>query len=109
VSLREVARLRTVARRAGIADISAQGASIRFGPVGELRESQRLRLARVYPGSLVKDSLGVILVPHPRTAKVGGRPVRDRAILEWAAQLVEAIFLDDIAAAAGASSAGTTR
>jgi len=100
VSLREVARLRTVARRAGIADISVQGTNIRFGPVGELRESQRLRLARVYPGSLVKDSLGVILVPHPRTAKVGGRPVRDRAILEWAAQLIEAVFLDDIAAAA---------
>ena len=103
VSLREVARLRTVARRAGIADISVQGSTIRFGPVGELRESQRLRLGRVYPGSLVKDSLGVILVPHPRTAKVGGRPVRDRAILEWAAQLIEAVFLDDIAAAAQAS------
>ena len=106
VSLREVARLRTVARRAGIADISVQGTSIRFGPVGELRESQRLRLARVYPGSLVKDSLGVILVPHPKTAKVGGRPVRDRAILEWAAGLIEAVFLDDIAAAAGAAAAG---
>ncbi|MDO5503502.1 MAG: helicase-related protein, partial [Actinomycetia bacterium] len=104
VSLREVARLRTVARKAGIADITVQGSTIRFGPVGELRESQRLRLGRVYPGTLVKDSLGVILVPHPRTAKVGGRPVRDRAILEWAAQLIEAIFLDDIAAAAGAAS-----
>ncbi|MFN2320910.1 MAG: transcription-repair coupling factor [Dermatophilaceae bacterium] len=103
VSLLEVARLRTVARSAGIADISAQGTTIRFGPVGDLRESQRLRLGRVYPGSLVKDSLGTILVPHPRTAKVGGRPVRDRAILEWAAQLIEAIFLDDIAAAASAA------
>jgi transcription-repair coupling factor (superfamily II helicase) len=109
VSLREVARLRTVARRAGISDISAQGTTIRFGPVGDLRESQRLRLARVYPGSLVKDSLGVILVPHPRTAKVGGRPVRDRAILEWAAQLIEAVFLDDIAAAAGAAGAAPPR
>ena len=102
VSLREVARLRTVARRAGIADISVQGTTIRFGPVQDLRESQRLRLARIYPGSIVKDSIGVILVPHPKTAKVGGRPVRDRAILEWAAQLVEAIFLDDIAAAGAA-------
>jgi transcription-repair coupling factor (superfamily II helicase) len=109
VSLREVARLRTVARRAGISDISVQGTTIRFGPVGDLRESQRLRLARVYPGSLVKDSLGVILVPHPRTAKVGGRPVRDRAILEWAAQLIEAVFLDDIAAAAGAAGAAPPR
>nr|WP_226963775.1 transcription-repair coupling factor [Tetrasphaera sp. F2B08] len=106
VSLREVARLRTVARRAGIADISVQGATIRFGPVPDLRESQRLRLARIYPGSIVKDSLGVILVPHPKTAKVGGRPVRDRAILEWAAQLIEAIFLDDIAAAGGAAGRG---
>ncbi|MGA8046087.1 MAG: transcription-repair coupling factor [Dermatophilaceae bacterium] len=106
ISLREVARLRTVARRAGIADISVQGATVRFGPVTDLRESQRLRLNRIYPGSIVKDSIGVILVPHPKTAKVGGRPVRDRAILEWAAQLIEAIFLDDIAAAGGAAGRG---
>ena len=45
-------------------------------------------------------------MPHPKTAKVGGRPVRDRAILEWAAGLIEAVFLDDIAAAAGAAAAG---
>jgi transcription-repair coupling factor (superfamily II helicase) len=38
VNLLEVARLRTVARAAGIADISVQGNHVRFGPV-ELRES----------------------------------------------------------------------
>ena len=105
VILLEVARLRTVARKAGIADVSVQGATIRFGPVTDLKESQQLRLNRVYPGSLVKSSLGVILVPHPKTARVGGRPVRDRAILEWATQLIEGIFLDDIAAAGAANAA----
>ena len=108
VSLREVARLRTVARKAGIADISVQGSTIRFGPVTELKESQQLRLGRVYPGTLIKSSLGVILVPHPKTARIGGRPVRDRPILEWATQLIEAVFLDDMAAAAGAASSGSS-
>jgi transcription-repair coupling factor (superfamily II helicase) len=101
-TLLEVARLRTVAREAGIADIAIQGSSIRFAPVGPLRESQQLRLNRLYPGTIIKPATRTILVPAPKTARVGGKPLRDGAILDWAAQLVRAVLLDNVAAAAAA-------
>ncbi|MGL5929261.1 MAG: transcription-repair coupling factor, partial [Dermatophilaceae bacterium] len=66
-NLLEVARLRTVARSAGIADVSVQGQYVRFGPV-DLRESQQLRLNRLYPRSIVKPALSTVLVPRPATA-----------------------------------------
>ncbi|CCH80286.1 Transcription-repair-coupling factor [Nostocoides japonicum T1-X7] len=101
-NLIEVARLRTVARRAGIADISVQGNHVRFGPV-ELRESQQLRLQRLYPKSLVKEAVKTILVPKPMTARVGGRALRDTEVLGWASELLKAVLLDDIASAGTAA------
>ena len=98
VSLLEVARLRTLARAAGIADIGVQGKMIRFAPVEDLRESQQLRLTRVYPGTIIKPALRQILVPAPMTARVGGKPLRDSAVLDWAGALIQAVLLDDYAA-----------
>ena len=69
-NLLEVARLRTVARAAGIGDISLQGNHVRFGPL-ELRESQELRLQRLYPGSIVKHALGTD--PRPEADDGPGR------------------------------------
>ena len=43
-----------------------------------------MRLTRLYPGSLVKPAVRTILVPKPMTAHVGGRPLRDRELLQWA-------------------------
>ncbi|AXH97304.1 transcription-repair coupling factor [Ornithinimicrobium avium] len=102
-TLLEVARLRTVARAAGVADVGVQGKMIRFAPVEGLRESQQLRLNRLYPGTIIKPALRQVLVPAPTTARVGGKPLRDGAVLEWASQLLRAVLLDDIAAAAGGS------
>ena len=107
-NLLEVARLRVVARKARIGDIGVQGKHVRFGPVKDLRESQQLRLMRLYPGTIVKDALGTILVPAPTTARVGGKPLRDVAVLSWARQLITAVLLDDIAAAGGVSAARST-
>ncbi|WP_145228132.1 transcription-repair coupling factor [Rudaeicoccus suwonensis] len=98
----EVARLRTIARRAGISDVALQGRSVRFSPV-DLRESQQLRLERIYKGTLVKPALHQILVPQPKTAPVGGQPLCNTDVLKWAAQLIEAVLLDDVAAAANAT------
>ncbi|KUG55766.1 transcription-repair coupling factor [Serinicoccus chungangensis] len=98
-TLLEVARLRTVARAAGISDIALQGQMVRFAPVENLRESQQLRLTRVYRGTIIKPALRQILVPAPKTAAVGGKPLRDQDILDWASQLIHAVLLDDIAAA----------
>jgi transcription-repair coupling factor (superfamily II helicase) len=105
-NLLEVARLRTVARAAGVADVSVQGNHVRFGPV-ELRESQQLRLNRLHPGSVVKPALRTVLVPTPRTARVGGRPLRDRAILDWAADVIRTVVMDNVAEAARAATAST--
>jgi transcription-repair coupling factor (superfamily II helicase) len=88
-----------VARRAGIADVSVQGNFVRFGPV-ELPESAQLRLQRLYPKSLVKDAVHTILVPKPMTARVGGKPLRDTAVLQWASDLIRAVLLDSVADAA---------
>jgi transcription-repair coupling factor (superfamily II helicase) len=102
-NLLQVARLRVTARRAGLADVGTQGQHVRFGPL-DLRESQRLRLTRLYPGSIVKPAPRTVLVPRPKTAPVGGQPLRDREVLEWATGLIEAVLLDDIAAAATVAS-----
>ena len=96
--LMEVARLRTIARAAGVADIGVQGNRIRFAPV-ELRDSQRLRLERLYRGTIIKPAIRQILVPAPKTAPVGGRPLRDREILEWAGGLLREVMLTDLAKA----------
>jgi transcription-repair coupling factor (superfamily II helicase) len=105
-NLLEVARLRVLARRAGLTEIAAQGKSIRFAPV-ELRESQQLRLTRLYPGATVKPAVRTILVPAPATARIGGRPLRDAEVLRWARDLVEAVLLDSVANAARVAASGT--
>lgn len=87
-NLLEVARLRTVARAAGIGDIAVQGQHVRFGPVGSLAESRQLRLRRLYPGTVIKEALNQVLVPRPMTARVGGQPLRDQAVLTWAADVI---------------------
>ena len=94
-NLVEVARLRTVARAAGIADVGVQGNFVRFGPV-ELPESRLMRLQRLYKGTVVKQAIRQILVPTPKTAPVGGRPLRDKAVLDWAATLIRAVLLEDL-------------
>jgi transcription-repair coupling factor (superfamily II helicase) len=100
LTLLEVATLRTVARAAGISDVAMQGQRVRFAPVGSLRESQQLRLNRLYPGTLLKPATRTALVPVPKTPGIGGKPLRDGAVLDWAARWINAILLDDIDAAA---------
>ncbi|CAN5477158.1 transcription-repair coupling factor [soil metagenome] len=100
LTLLEVARLRTVARAAGISGVAMQGQRVRFAPVGNLRESQQLRLNRLYPGTLLKPATRTALVPVPKTSGFGGKPLRDTAMLDWSARLIAAILLDDVPAAA---------
>jgi len=92
-----VAGLRLFARRCGIGDITLQGQNIRFGPV-ELRESQELRLQRLYPRSQVKASTRLLLVPRPGSGRIGGKPVVGRELLAWCAEFLSAIF-DELATA----------
>ena len=50
--------------------------------------------------AIVKEALHTILVPKPMTARVGGQPLRDQAVLRWATDLVRAVLLDQRADAA---------
>jgi transcription-repair coupling factor (superfamily II helicase) len=98
-ALFEVAAFRHHARRAGLTDVAAQGRFVRFAPV-ELPESATLRLKRLYPGAVIKPAVRTVLVPFPTTARVGGQPLHGPEVLAWARQLIDAVVLGDVAAAA---------
>jgi len=91
LNLLAVARFRVRARDAGLTDVTLQGQHVRFAPV-ELLDSQKVRLQRLYPKSIVKPQTRTMLVPTPKTAPLGGRPLRDLALLKWCTDLVEAMF-----------------
>jgi transcription-repair coupling factor (superfamily II helicase) len=96
-----VASLRVLARGHGLAEITVAGKQIRFAPL-ELRESQTLRLGRLYRGAVAKAATKTVLVPAPtQTGRIGSPPLRDRALLAWAADLLAAILGDSVSAAAG--------
>jgi transcription-repair coupling factor (superfamily II helicase) len=90
-SLLEVARFRGRARRAGLTDVTIQGKYVRFAPV-ELPESGILRLNRLHPKSIVKANVRTMLVPRPTTAVVGGRPIREEALLTWAREVIDTVI-----------------
>jgi transcription-repair coupling factor (superfamily II helicase) len=101
-----VASFRAHARRFGLSEVGVQGNFVRFAPLA-LRESQTLRLQRLYPRSLVKAAVSTVLVPRPATARVGGQPLRDTALLDWARGLLDAVIGDDLTAAASAAQSTT--
>jgi len=103
-ALFDVADFRNHARRAGLTDVTAQGKFIRFAPV-ELAESAQLRLKRLYPGTILKPAIRAVLVPFPTTARIGGRPLRGAEVLAWARQLIDAVVLGEVSAAASVGTA----
>lgn len=92
-NLLEVARFRIKARSAGLTDVTLQGQNIKFGPA-RLRESQQVRLDRLYKKAVYKQAAETLLVPVPKTKPLGGQPLRDLDLLKWCGDLVEAMFLE---------------
>jgi transcription-repair coupling factor (superfamily II helicase) len=90
-ALLAVATFRLEAKRRGVNEVIQAGTNIRFAPA-ELPESIQLRLARVYPGAQYRKAAGFLLVPRPMTRPIGGQPVADAALLEWATQLLSDVF-----------------
>ncbi len=82
-ALLAVASFRELARRRGLTEVAVQAAYVRFAPL-ELRESQQLRLERLYRGSIVKPGVRTVLVPRPE--------LRDTALLDWCADLLTAVL-----------------
>ena len=93
----DVARLRTLVRAVGLTEVVAQGGKVRFFPV-ELPESAGLRISRLYPGTILKPTVRTILVPRPSTARVGGEPLRDVALIQWTSELIAAVLVGQKAA-----------
>ncbi len=89
-ALLDVAALRVKVRAAGLTEVTSAGSNIRFTPV-ELKESATLRINRIYPKSLYKEAVKVLLVPAPRQPGIGGKPLRGRELLEWTGRVVDAI------------------
>ncbi|MGB6457771.1 MAG: transcription-repair coupling factor, partial [Streptosporangiaceae bacterium] len=113
-NLLAVARLRAVARAAGLTDIAVQGTRIKFAPV-QLPESRQVRLQRLYPGSILKATLSTMLVPVPKAAgstpglrsgsaqppssagqpttiSFGAPPLRDQELLSWCETLIDSVL-----------------
>jgi transcription-repair coupling factor (superfamily II helicase) len=108
-NLLAVARLRAVARGAGLTDVTLQGNHIRFGPV-ELPESRQVRVQRLYPGTVLKSAVRTMLVPVPKavpgtragsgstragtgqTISLGAPPLRDTELLAWCEELIGSVL-----------------
>ncbi len=93
--LAALARLRALAARLGVAEIVAQGKSVRFAPVN-LNDSGRTRVARLYPGTVVKPATRTIVVPAPgASARMGSSAVGGEELLSWAEVLLHAVVEGD--------------
>jgi transcription-repair coupling factor (superfamily II helicase) len=95
-SLLVVARFRARCRQAGVREVTVAGKYVRFAPV-DLPESRVVRLQRLYPRSLIKGASATMLVPRPTTAVIGGTPLRDKELLAWSGEIIDAILLDGAA------------
>jgi transcription-repair coupling factor (superfamily II helicase) len=90
-NLLEVARLRANARKAGLTDITLQGNHVRFAPV-ELPDSRQVRVQRMYPKTILKAAVATMLVPVPKTAAIGGQPLRDTELLAWCGEVIRSVL-----------------
>jgi transcription-repair coupling factor (superfamily II helicase) len=86
-----VARFRLAARVHGVTEVALQGRHIRVAPL-VLPDSKQLRLKRLYPDAVYKTTADTVSVPRPMTRRVGGEPLRDTALLDWCAELLETLL-----------------
>ncbi|GGS14442.1 transcription-repair-coupling factor [Actinokineospora fastidiosa] len=93
-NLLAVARFRQLCRKHGVTEVVTQGNTIRFAPM-PLRDSQMIRLKRLYPKAVYKAVTDTVSVPRPTEGAAGGRmgaPVlRDRDLLDWCARFLESL------------------
>jgi len=70
----------------------------------QLPDSRQVRVARLYPKTVIKPAVRTMLVPVPRVtpglrpsapAPPGAPLLRDQELLAWCTRLVEAVFGED--------------
>lgn len=89
-ALLDVAGFRLLCRERGIQEVTTVGTNIRLAPA-DLPESRQMRLERLYPGSVIKKALNVVLVPRPRASVTSGL-MAEKELLDWVTTLVTDIF-----------------
>ena len=92
--LAALARLRALAAELGVREIVAQGKSVRFAPV-DLPESARMKVTRLYPGTVLKPATRTIVVPAPGTNRMGGVALSGEEVVRWAEVLLRAVVQGD--------------
>lgn len=85
-----LAGLKAHARSLGVDELVTQGNYLRMGPV-DLGDAQAARLQRLYPGSIMKPAIRKVLVPLPKTTRLGGEPLVDQDLIDWVDNLLEVI------------------
>jgi transcription-repair coupling factor (superfamily II helicase) len=90
-----VAAFRHTCRAHGVNEVTSQGNTLRFTPL-ELRDSQLVRLKRLYPKAAYKAVTHTISLPRPTEGAAGGRigapPLRDTALIDWCANLLRSLM-----------------
>ncbi|MCX6420588.1 MAG: transcription-repair coupling factor [Actinobacteria bacterium] len=97
--LLQVAALRVMAKNLGITEVILQGNFLRIGEV-LLPESTQLRMQRLYPGTLIKNAIKIILIARPKSplnlpsgrSSIADSPeseeIRNTELLTWAMQAI---------------------
>ncbi|GLZ34514.1 transcription-repair-coupling factor [Lentzea sp. NBRC 105346] len=89
-----VARFRQACRAHGVTEVITMGQNIRFAKI-ELRDSQLVRMRRLFPKAVYKAAMGTITVPRPTEGAAGGRmgapQLRDQELLDWCQKFLEAV------------------
>ena len=90
-ALAAAAGLRHRLQALGVTEVVASGSRIRIEGLA-LPESLQLRLQRLYPGCVLKPASRTVILPQPKTAPIGGKPLSGEALVAW---------MDEFIAAAG--------
>ena len=76
------------------------GRNVRFAPVS-LPDSRQARLKRLYPKSLLKPAIRVLMIPTPTgSARMGeGQQLEGEKLIEWIERVITSVFLASMEAA----------
>ena len=95
-NLMQVAALRVLAKSCGLTEVVLQGKFLRLSPL-LIPDSIGMRLARVYPGSLVKAATSTVLVARSAAPNwIAGTEVGDTSVLPWTVEVLNEIVLPAI-------------
>ncbi|GAA1261278.1 transcription-repair coupling factor [Saccharothrix xinjiangensis] len=101
-----VARFRQECREHGVTEVVVMGQNIRFAPL-DLKDSQLVRLRRLFPKAVHKQATSSVSVPRPTEGAAGGRmgapQLRDQELLDWCAHFLRSLVVSPVTGASSRS------